>query len=345
MARSNFLLRVLNLETLNSKPTKRALTPEHEESPAANPWLRGATVGADRGTGPELPWTSERIEKPRWYWKVLRVVLIVALVVVVLVGLRTMFFPQSAPIVKTKADPAALFPAAAAVGVADRFATSFLSWDQADPSARAAQLKQDVGGLSDGDKFGWDGTGRQSAGSAYTVAVDATSATDATVTVAVNVTPYDAESKSLPASWQSLAVPIHIQGARPVVVGQPAIVALPSPKKVSTQRATNEDTELGKKTESYAKSFFAAYGSTSDVSAVSAPTAHFAGLNDAVTFRSLTSWTVYSGNGETREARAVVTWKTDGGPTVTSTYAVTLTRVTAGTTVRWQVAAITAAKH
>lgn len=345
MARSNFLLRLLNLENLDSKTPKRAGAKEHDETTPTNPWLRGANVIADPDPRPELPWHAERIEKPRWYWKVLRVVLVAALLVVVLVGLRTMFFPQSALVARTKTDPAAAFPAAAAAGVADRFATNFLSWDQSAPGARSSALKQDVGGLSDGDKFGWDGTGKQSAGAAYTVAVDATSATDATVTVAVDVTPYDADGKSLPSSWQSLSVPVHIQGVRPVVVGQPAIVALPNPKNVTIAQAPNEDTDLGKQTESYAKSFFTAYGSTSDVSAVSAPTAHFAGLNGAVTFQTLTSWTVYSRDGDTREARAVVAWKTRGGSTVTSTYTVTLTRVTAGTTARWQVAAITASQH
>jgi hypothetical protein len=339
------LLRLLNLENLGSKTPNPTAGQEPDEPARTNPWLRGANVTADPGTRPELPWHADRIEQPRWYWKVLRVVLVAALVVIVLVGLRTMFFPQSAPVAQTKADPAAAFPAAAAAGVAGRFATNFLTWDQADPGARSTALKQDVGGLSDGDKFGWDGTGKQSAGATATIAVDATSATDATVTVAVDVTAYDTDGKSLPARWQSLAVPVHIQGARPVIVGQPAIVALPNPKNVTTAPTPNEDTDLGKQTESYAKSFFAAYGSTSDVSAVPAPTAHFAGLSGAVTFQTLASWTVYSGNGDTREARAVVTWKTSGGSTVTSTYAVTLTRVTAGTTARWQVAAITAAQH
>jgi len=338
------LLRALNLESLDLKTPKRSAGTGHVE-PSTSVWLRGANAAADPSARPELPWSAERIERPRWYWKVLRVALVVALVVVVLVGLRTMFFPQSAHVAQTKTDPAATFPAAAAAGVADRFATNFLTWDQADPSARSTSLKQDVGGLSDGDKFGWDGTGKQIAGTAYAVAVDATSAVDATVTVAVDVTPYDTDGKSLPARWQSLAIPVHIQGARPVVVGQPAIVALPAARTVTTAQAPNEDTELGGQTEGYAKSFFAAYGSTSDVSAVSAPTAHFAGLDGAVTFQTLTSWTVYSGSGDTREARAVVTWKTSGDSIVTSTYAVSLTRVTAGTTARWQVAAITAAKH
>jgi hypothetical protein len=349
MPQSNLFLRVLNLQDLEPKrPKKPARGEVHAEKAGEatpNPWLRGASSTTEAATGQELPWHAERIDKPRWYWKVLRVVLIIALIVVVLVGLRTMFFPQVAPVQQTKTDPAAAFPAAAAAGVADRFATNFLTWSQDDPSVRVTALKQDVGGLSDSDKFGWDGTGKQVAGSAYTVDIDATSATDATVTVAVDVTPYDNDGKALPARWQSLAVPVHIQGARPVVVGQPAIVALPAAQKVTTEQAPGEDTELSNQTGSYAKSFFAAYGSTSDVSAVSAPTAHFAGLDGAVTFQTLTSWTVYAGNGDTREARAVVTWKTSGGSTVTSTYAVSLTRVTAGTTARWQVAAITAAKH
>jgi hypothetical protein len=350
MPQTNLFLRVLNLQDLEPKRRKKRAGGEaHAEratgEAAPNPWLRGGNAFAEPITGPELPWHAERVEKPRWYWKVLRVVLIVALFVVVLVGLRTMFFPQSAHVEQTKTDPAAAFPGAAAAGVADRFATNFLTWNQDDPSARVTALKQDVGGLSNSDKFGWDGTSKQAASSAYTIAVDATSATDATVTVAVDVTPYDKDGKALPDRWQSLAVPVHIQGARPVVVGQPAIVALPDAQKVTTGQAPAEDTALGDQTESYAKSFFDAYGATSDVSAVSAPTAHFAGLDGAVKFQTLTSWTVYTGSGDTRQARAVVTWKTSGGSTVTSTYAVSLARVTAGTTARWQVAAITASRH
>lgn len=343
MARSSFWLRALNLESLDTTATKRRSAPEPEEPPA-NPWLRSAPA-AEPAARPELPWHAERVEAPRWYWRVLRVILIVALAIVVLVGLRTMFFPQTAPVPKTKSDPAAMFPAAAASGVADRFATNFLTWDQADPSERSAALSEDVAGLGDGDKFGWDGTGKQTAGSAYTVAVDATSASDATVTVAVQVTPYDKDGKSLAATWQGLAVPMHIQGARPVVAAGPALVALPQPHQVDGGQAPAEDTALSNQTESYAKSFFKAYGSSSDVSAVSAPTAHFAGLGGSVTFQTLTSWTVYAGSGDSRQARAVVAWKTDNGAALTSTYTVTLTRVTAGSTTRWQAAAITAAKY
>lgn len=342
MARSNTLLRLLNLDRLGQKAPQPAKASPKE---AANPWLRAEAQTAESNGRGELPWRAEVAEGPRWYWKVLRVILIVALVIVLLVGLRTMFFPAASPAVKSTGDTAATFPAAAASGVADRFASDFLTWDAADPSARSNALGEVVAGGVDGDKFGWDGTGKQQATAAYTIAVDPSSAIDATVTVAVQVHPYDKDGKELPASWQAVAVPVHMQAGRAAVAGSPALVAVPAPHAVDAAQAPAEDTGLSHSTEDYAKSFFAAYASGTDVSAVAAPAASFTGLGGAVRFQSLTSWTVYASRGDTRQARAVVAWETKAGTTLTATYAVTLTRVTAGSATRWQVAAITASEH
>ncbi|GAB3611551.1 hypothetical protein GCM10027414_36770 [Humibacter ginsengiterrae] len=342
MAKANIFLRALNLDGVEDKTQHQSTLPQTEHDQSANPWLQAST---GTGEGAELPWRQERSESPRWYWKVLRVVLIVALVIVVLVGLRAMFFPPTTTVAKPKSNPAAAFPQAAASGVADRFAMNFLTWDAAHAKTRTSQLSQDLGGISGDATYEWDGTGKQTAQAAYTVAVDPQNATDATVTVAVKVQPFDSNGTELPATWQGLAVPVHVQAGRPVVAADPALVALPNAQAVSGTQGPTPDSALTNSTQSYAKSFFAVYGTTGDMSTVAAPGARLSGLNGAVELQALTSWTVYGGDGQTRQARAVVTWTTKSGGVVTSTYALTLTRVTAGSTDRWQVSAITASQH
>jgi hypothetical protein len=343
VAKANIILRALNLDGVEDKAQTQSAVPPTEQHKPDNPWLQASTETAREA---ELPWRQERSESPRWYWKVLRVVLIVALVIVVLVGLRAMFFPAaSTPAAAPKSNPAATFPQAAASGVADRFAMNFLTWDASNAKTRTSQLSQDIGGISGDATYEWDGTGKQAAQAAYTVDVDPKNATDATVTVAVKVQPYDSNGKELPATWQGLAVPIHLQGGRPVVAADPALVALPNAQAVTVNTPDTGNQTLTNSTQSYAKSFFAVYGTAGDLSTVAAPGAQLHGLNGAAELQDLTSWTVYGGGGQTRQARAVVTWTTKSGGVITSTYALTLTRVTAGTTDRWQVSAITASQH
>lgn len=335
---------------------------EHREQEAANTtkqtpapktggaslWVRNAEPTSNptpaRGGADSVPWEAIPANRgSRRIW-VYRGVLIVLIGLPWLVGVVRMVNPpaDAAPVATQTAAP---FPDTAGAAVAQRFAVSYLSWNEDAPEDRTEALALDVPGLSGDDKFGWNGKGHQAASNATTVSIDAESPKVATVTVAARVVPYDAKDNAGNARWSGLAIPVELRGGRVVVTGQPAAVAVKAPTgSSSTQQNRDEDTALGQRTESYAKSFFAAYATDSDVSAVAAPSARIAGLNGLYTFGELSTWQVFTGTGDNREAFATVEWKT-GAAVVTQNYRITLTQVTSGDTARWQVASIDAATN
>lgn len=330
---------------------KVSTTPAASDSGGASLWVRtgDADAAADAhqtsedGGVARVPWAtveSHGSKRTLWVW---RVALIVVLALPWTVGAWHMIRPTSAA-TSSATKSAAPFPSTAAAAVAQRFASAYLSWDQDDPDARVSALALDVPGLGSDDKFGWNGKGRQVAGAGTTLSVTPSTSTVATVTVAVRVVPYGSKGGAEKARWVGLAVPVQERDGRFVVTGQPAAVAVPSPTESNTTRPNrDEDAALGRRTESYATSFFTAYGTNDDVSAVAAPSAHIAGLNGLYTLGDLATWQVFAGHGSTREAFATVQWKTTGDATITQNYDVTLTQVTSGDTARWQVASIDAA--
>ena len=80
------------------------------------------------------------------------------------------------------------------------------------------------------------------------------------------------------------------------------------------------------------------------MSAVAAPSARIDGLNGLYRLGELTTWQVFTGTGDTRDAFATVEWKS-GSAVVTQNYRITLTQVTSGDTARWQVASLDAATN
>ncbi|MCE0459521.1 conjugal transfer protein [Curtobacterium flaccumfaciens] len=328
-----------------------ASTTKPEAAPkvgGASMWVRNPeptdAPTTNRGGGGTVPWEAIPAHRgARRIW-VYRAVLIVLIGLPWLVGVVRMVNPPAAA-APTATQSAAPFPDTAGAAVAQRFAVSYLSWDEDAPEDRAAALALDVPGINGQDKFGWNGKGHQSAGSATTVSIDAETSKVATVTVAARVTPYNADDKAGTARWAALAVPVEVREGRVIVTGQPAAVAVPAPTGSSrTQPNKDEDTALGRSTESYARSFFTAYGSDADVSAVAAPSARIAGLDGLYTLDDLSTWQVFKGTGDTREAFATVDWKA-GAATVTQNYRITLTQVTSGDTARWQVASVDAATN
>ncbi|MCS5524840.1 conjugal transfer protein [Curtobacterium flaccumfaciens pv. oortii] len=351
---TEMLLKVLGVEAYRryrSQESQQATPqPGGSDTGGASLWVRAgedvstqASPPPDGGGADRVPWaTVETTASTRTLW-VWRVALIAVLALPWTVGAWHMIRPSAAA-TSGATKSAAPFASTAAAAVAQRFASAYLSWDQDDPDARLSALSLDVPGLSGDDKFGWNGKGRQVAGTATTLSVTPSTSTVATVTVAVRVVPYGSKGGAEKARWVGLAVPVQERDGRFVVTGQPAAVAVPRPAESSMTRPNrDEDAALGRRTESYATSFFTAYGTNDDVSAVAAPSAHIAGLNGLYMLDELTTWQVFAGRGSTREAFATVQWKTAGDATITQNYDVTLTQVTSGDTVRWQVASIDAA--
>jgi hypothetical protein len=345
------VFRVLGIDQLQrQREQERAQSTSANEAPApaggAALWTRSEPVGAGHQPQATVPWQPVAAPKASGWIKAFRIVILIAAAVIFIAGIGNLFGSHRAAPAAAPTAAATPFPEAGATGVAERFAASYLSWDEADPAVRTAALALDVPGLSDEDRFGWDGTGKQTVTGVTAMAVTATSNTVATVTVAAKITPYGKNDKAGKAQWIGLDVPVAVRGGRVIVTGEPATVAVPEPKgSNSTRHAGAEDTDLTDSTESYAKSFFAAYGADADVSAVAAPSAKIAGLGGVYKLDEIRSWVVYKGSGDNREARVTVRWSTAGGSTVDQNYRLTLTQVRSGDTTRWQVASISGATN
>lgn len=347
----DWLLRVLNLDGIvgESKPrtkkspkSKAKGAPHAMDTAAPLTWVAAGEEVERAQVAESLPWQTERTTGRAWYWRLLRGALVVAAIIVMLVGLRTMFFPVTAEQTAAQIDPATQFPTTDAAGVAERFTTAYLSWDQDAPEARSAALALDVPSLSETERFGWDGTGWQTATEAHTITVDATDETNATVTVVVQLATKIDEANTT-TRWTALAVPVAVSSGRVIVTGPPASVAVPSPTPVAvdeTAAPVMEDTEIARTTKTYAESFFTAYGRDDDVSSLTAPGAGVAGLGGLYELSTLKTWSVIEGSGNTRSARAVVQWKDAAGSTIEQTYRLTLAKVSGGASTRWQVASI-----
>jgi len=350
MSGKNSLLRLLNLDGVDLSRRKRPQPEAPQETPGAdeglppNPWVQAGQRAREKAAQPatgDVPWQHALGEgRTRWYWRVARALVVVVLVIVVLVGLRTIFFPAQAEQQAAEVPQASLFPTALAEGVSERFATSYLTWDEAKPTVRTAAMQDDMADLDADDRLGWDGTGSQVATGARVLSVNALNDTRARVTVVLSVSQRTPDGTTA-AEETALIVPVAIVGERAVVTAAPVTVAVPAPRRAPAVQAPQEDTSLGRDTEEYGESFFTAYGRDADVSAVSAPDADFAGLGGLYTLDTVKTWTVFEGSRDSRQGRAVVQWLTGSGAVIEQTYDLTLTRVSAGDTSRWQVAAVT----
>lgn len=348
----DWLLRLLNLDGIvgesQPKPAKRPKTKPKgkaqaaDDAAATSSWLAAGEEVERAQAVDALPWQTERTTGRAWYWRLLRGALVAAAIVILLVGLRTMFFPVEAEQAPAPVDAAAQFPTTDAAGVAERFATSYLTWNQDIPEARSAALALDVPSLSTSERFGWDGTGWQTATEAHTITVDAIDETNATATVVVQLATKIDEENTI-TRWAALAVPVAVSNGRVIVTGQPASVAVPSPTPIAvaaTAAPVMEDTDIARSTKTYAESFFTAYGRDDDVSSLTAPGAGVAGLGGLYELSTIKTWSVYEGSGNTRSARAVVQWKDAAGSTIEQTYRLTLAKVSGGDSTRWQVASV-----
>lgn len=348
----DWLLRLLNLDGIvgesepkATKQPKAKAKAKRKPTAAAAPASAWVTAGEEVERAHEaeaLPWQTDRTSGRAWYWRLLRGVLVLAAVIVMMVGVRTMFFPAPVEKPAVVVDEAAKFPTTDAAGVAERFASAYLTWDQDNPEARSAVLALDVPKLSKSERFGWDGTGWQTATNAHTITVVADDDTHATATVVVQITTKidDETSKT---QWTALAVPVAVSEGRVIVTGPPAAVAVPKAEPLAataTAAPPMDDTQTARDTKSYAETFFTAYGRDDDVSSLTAPGAGVAGLGGLYELHTLKSWNVYEGTGNSRTARAVIQWKDAAGSVIEQTYLLTLTKVSGGASTRWQVASI-----
>jgi hypothetical protein len=314
-----------------------------EQAPAANPWVTAAEEApalSSPSKGVFLGQSGEAERRPAWHW-IVRVLVFVALAVVVAVGLRQMFLPSKPAAAPVPVVEGAKFPASDAAGVAARFASAYLSWDQSNPDERMQGLQIDMAGIDSDNTLGWDGKGKQKASAASLVDLDVLDDERAIATVAVYVVPFDAEGKALPGEWTGLAVPLAATEGRVVVSASPATVGIPAPVPVKHTEQGVTDTATSNETQEYIEAFLKAYGAEEDVSAVVAPDADIQGLAGLYTFKTLREWNVAEGDNTTREAVASVVWTTTSGATVEQDYSITLTHVSAGSSGRWQVSAIT----
>jgi hypothetical protein len=275
-----------------------------------------------------------------------RVMLWLVIGLAALTGVKTWIAPTEPPAQTTRPDAQAAaarddVPEADAQQVAARFARSYLTWSQEEPTVRETELARDLPKGADA-KAGWDGQGTQLVAQTIPGAVTQTSAHHARVLVDARIsttTGTGTKAKTV-STWRALEVPVAESGGRVLVTGQPALVGLPEAVTYNQPAAPDTDAGLTGSTRTTVEDFLTAWaGGTADQTA--APGADIAPLGDGIALGSLDSWNVQAGSGDKRTGLAVVGWKT-GGATLQQTYRITLTRVSASGASRWQVWSITA---
>ncbi|MGW4253375.1 conjugal transfer protein [Streptomyces californicus] len=261
-----------------------------------------------------------------------------------LTGIRSWVAPAPARLAPpaAPAETAPAYPAAAAQAVAARLARAYLTWDEAAPEARAAQLAAVLPAGAD-TAMGWDGEGRQ-----RVVAVEPGEVTEGSTGLArvrVDVLLADAGA-DIPARWVGLDVPVARTAEGGVVVtGQPGLLGSPATgPKAPPAPAPVADTDLSRTTEAAVTQFFTAL-TTADTSTVTAPGARIPPLPAGVVFRTLDAWTIdHKEKAGDRTGTALVTWGISGAE-IQQTYRVTLTRVSSASAARWQVSALHGGDH
>lgn len=280
-----------------------------------------------------LPW---EVATPSRRQRVARAVVIASVGFFAFVGIWRVFVtPPRAPETQapTEVPQSWGIDMTAAASVAERAARDYVS--VGDGSARTAALSQTWAGAGNA---GWDGAGKLSVTDSY-VASTTVEGERVNVLVAVEVaTP--PEAKTATTGWVGVLVPIANPMTTPSVAGAPALVGLPAaPTSSSAAIAHETDQELTETTRADIEAFARAWAS-GDVDALVAP----GGSVDAPALTGasakITSWRVYAGSEESRQAAMSVAWKL-GDATLTSQYTVTIVPVKANGATRWQIFSIT----
>lgn len=329
--------------------------PSRAAAPTDNPWKAAGASSPEQDkpvrpvtTSTGVPWRLVDDTRGARSWRrVGRTALVVVVGLFTWVGVREAFFTGN-DVPEASLPVEVTFDKSAAAGVATRFASTALTWNEDTPETHEQGVAMDY--AQGADPVGWNGKGRQDVTAAIPGPVEvADDGESAIVSVYTKVTTYDRESSSTPwtatgTQWLTVEVPVAEaqDGSRLVATGGPSISGSAAPSAPEATEPATEDAELTSATRAIAEAFFHDYGE-GDVTAVEAPGASIAAPQDPWTFKALTSWTVDAGTGDKRRAHATVTWSIEGlTQEVTQTYAATLTRVSSGGEDRWQVATITA---
>ncbi|MCX5207696.1 conjugal transfer protein [Streptomyces sp. NBC_00237] len=256
-------------------------------------------------------------------------------------GLKGVLFPREAGPGPVRPAPGAAaaetFPAAAAQATAARAAYAYLTWDQAAPEARAQALAPLLAAGTD-PAAGWNRQGVQAVETVLPGPVVTVGGGRARVRVEARVRTPD----KAPPRWVALEVPVAAVGGRVVVTGAPALVGLPTGPPSAPVAAPHEtDPAFSRATTAAVAAFFRSLA-RGDAAAVTAPGAVVPPLPSGVRLVGMQSWTADAGTGREsgRWGTAAVTWGIGGGE-VAQIYRVQLTRVSAESASRWQVARLT----
>ncbi|MGW6569966.1 conjugal transfer protein [Streptomyces sp. NPDC054975] len=342
---------------------------------AANPWesaarqlkeqratpLASATAAPKPAPEPDpeppAPWaTVDERSGSAFARKFGRGVLWALVALLVLVGLKSLFLPKKTATAPPPApgQSAPAYPTDEAQAVAGRFARAYLSWDEKDPTTRAAGLAAVLPDGSD-TAMGWDGKGKQDVLAVEPGAVTPTTQHQARVRVDVLIRPAAEASTPPPKKpappaapttpaapavrWVGLEIPVVQTGGRVIVTGQPGIVGVPATGPKAPDLTTPEtDAEFGTQTTQTVERFFTAYAG-GDTESVTAPGATVPPLPEGVTLVGVSSWTADKGTGSDRSGTARVTWQI-AGARIEQTYRIQLTRVASADAQRWQVAGV-----
>lgn len=268
--------------------------------------------------------------------KLMRWAVIFLLILFTWIGLRTAIWGNNDSSQQQAQLPlSAQYPQEQAAGIAQRFATAFLTFEEGKEEERAKALSPYYSGGEASGKLGWDGKGKQSAANAVVLSVEPISDEKARVIVLADVTSYD-KGKATGTKPVALEMSVSVSEKGAAVYGNPAYVGLPNPPEVAAENTESFDTDLAQQTKESAQEFFTAYANNDTLDSVTAPGAHIVGLNGAVKNPVLTKWNVGSGSDTERTAWATVTYQTNGS-TVTNTYQLALVKVSGGESAKWQI--------
>nr|AAS45801.1 SLV.18 [Streptomyces lavendulae] len=346
-------------------PWETAAAQLKAEQAATTPTPAAAPAAKQRTPQESAPWvTVEERSGSAFARRLGRGTLWALVVLLVLVGTKSLLLPK-----KTAAPAAApntgqgtpAYPTAEAQVTASRFVRAYLSWDEKDPAARAAQLAAVLPEGAD-TSAGWSGKGRQEVLAVEPGSVTPTTQQQARVRVDVLIRPaadtlapaqggQPAPSASPTASpsgpaapsayWIGMDVPVVQAAGRVIVSGQPGIVGVPAKgPRPPELKGPETDSGFSQHTSDTVSRFFKAYAAGGDTESVTAPGTSLPPLPAGITLTGVTSWTADKGSGSDRSGTARVSWQI-GGAQLEQTYRIRLTRVASADAERWQVAGVT----
>ncbi|WP_189382671.1 conjugal transfer protein [Streptosporangium nondiastaticum] len=311
----------------------------------------------------QLPWQIEDENSgTKFAVKVGRGVLWGVVALAAITGIRSWIWtPEPPKPVPTKVDSGPNYPIQEAQAVAARFARAYLTWDDADPQARADALSRDMPKGTD-TTTGWNSKGRQEVVVAQPGSVSVLADKRARVRVDVLVKgpasaaqpkqddkqddkktddkKKDDKPKPSTTKWMGLEVPVVQASGRIVVTGQPGIVGVPaSGPSVADPETKPADMAFSQRTRDVIEEFFKKYA-TGEPDAVAAPGAYIPALPAGMTPGGVRNWSVDEGSGTERVGTAVINWQL-GDAELEQTYRVKVARVTSAQGAeRWQVSEV-----